>query len=338
MFSNESKIALEVKNENKIEPLLDPNQFRYTVFPITFKEIWSFYEKQESIMWKTKEIDFSKDYDDFVSLSNDEQHFIKYILAFFAFSDGLVNFNIGERFLKDVQVVEARITYDFQKMMENIHGQTYSLMLDNIIRDPEEKHNIFNAVKNVPSIKLINDWAEKWIHSEKSFAHRLVAFAVIEGVLFSGAFASIFWLKKYKGSGQLFMNGFIKSNEFIARDEGLHTDFACCLYDHLLYTKLTFDDVKSVVGEGVEITKNFMIDALKCELIGMNSKLMNQYIEYVADRLYIALGYEKVYKSENPFDFMNTIGMVQKTNFFESRPTEYQSVNDGNGMNLNVDF
>lgn len=311
--------------ENKtIEPLLDKNNFQFTVYPIRYQGVWNLYQKQLACFWKAQEIDFSKDYDDFTELNRNEQHFVKMILAFFAASDGIVNFNISERFLNDVQVSEVRTAYIFQMMMEGIHGETYSLMLDNIIRDRDEKTRLFTAIQGVESVKLMSNWAMKWIDSDLGFAHRLVAFATVEGVLFSGAFASIFWLKKYKGSGKQFMTGLVKSNEFISRDEGLHTDFACELYS-LLNNKLSDLEVYSIVSEGVEVSKIFMTDALPCNLIGINSSTMSQYIEYVADRLLVALGHPKKYQSKNPFEFMNSIGMTQKTNFFESRPTEYQS-------------
>jgi len=246
------------------------------------------------------------------------------ILAFFAASDGIVNWNISERFLQDVQICEARTAYVFQMMMEGIHGETYSLMLDNIVRDKMEKSKLFSAITDIESVMLMSDWAMKWIKSKDSFQYRLIAFAIVEGVFFSGAFASIFWLKKYKGSGSHFMNGLIKSNEFIARDEGLHTEFACELY-RLLQEKLNKEEVYEIFREGVEISKKFMNDALPCRLIGMSNENMNMYIEYVSDRLLVSLGYPKYYNSSNPFTFMDTIGMTQKTNFFEHRPSEYAS-------------
>jgi ribonucleoside-diphosphate reductase subunit M2 len=306
------------------EPILNPENFRFTIFPIKYNTIWDLYKKQLSCFWKAEEIDFSKDYDDYNELDTNEKHFIKMILAFFAASDGIVNWNLSERFLQDVQICEARTAYVFQMMMEGIHGETYSLMLDNIVKDREEKKELFNAIKEIESVKLMSDWAMKWIESKDSFQYRLIAFAIIEGVFFSGAFASIFWIKKYKGSGRQFMSGLIKSNEFIARDEGLHTEFACELY-RLLERKLSYNQILPIFEEGVAISKKFMSDALPCRLIGMNVDMMNDYIEYVADRLLVSLGYSKKYNKSNPFSFMDTIGMIQKTNFFESRPTEYQS-------------
>ncbi len=308
-----------------MEPILNPANKRYTIYPIQYKTIWDSYQRQLASFWKAQEIDFSKDYDDFLELNEGEQHFVKHILAFFAASDGIVNFNISERFLKDVQIMEATVAYTFQMAMESIHGETYSLMLDNIVRDQAEKARLFNAIETMPSVKLMSDWAFKWIDDhESSFAQRLIAFAVIEGVFFSGAFAAIFWLKKYKSGGRLFMQGLVKSNEFIARDEGMHTDFACQLY-RLLQHKLPRDRVVAIVTEGVDIAQTFMNDALPVRLIGMSGESMTTYLQYVADRLLSALGYTKIYNVQNPFPFMETIGMLQKTNFFESRPTEYQS-------------
>ena len=307
-----------------MEPILNPDNFQFTTYPIKYPTIWELYEKQLACFWKAKEIDFSKDYDDFLELTPQEQHFVKMVLSFFSCSDGIVNWNLSERFLKDVQINEARTAYIFQMMMENIHGETYSLMLDNIVRDKEEKKILFNSICDVESVRLMSEWAMKWIESKESFHYRLIAFAIIEGVFFSGAFASIFWLKKYKGSGRQFMTGLVKSNEFIARDEGLHTEFACELYS-LLKDKLSLDEITPIFEDGVAISKKFMNDALPCRLIGMNVEMMNDYIEYVADRLLVNLGYNKKYNKSNPFTFMDTIGMTQKTNFFESRPTEYQS-------------
>jgi ribonucleoside-diphosphate reductase beta chain len=323
------------------EPLLSEENRRFTTYPIKYPQIWASYQKQLSSFWKAQEIDFSKDYDDFCELNKDEQHFIKMILAFFAASDGIVNFNLGERFLKDVKVMEAQTTYVYQMMMENIHSECYSLMLDNIVRDKTEKDFLFNSTETIPSVKLMKDWAFKWIDSPESFSHRVIAFAVVEGIFFSGAFASIFWLKKYKGSGRNFMNGLVKSNEFISRDEGMHCEFACILYS-LLHNKLDFSDVRSIISDGVSVAKSFICDSLQSRLIGMNDTSMTQYIEYVADRLSGSLGYEKIYGSVNPFTFMESIGMLQKTNFFESRPTEYQSAySNGNTLSkisLSEDF
>jgi ribonucleotide reductase beta subunit family protein with ferritin-like domain len=309
---------------DELEPILKEENRRFTLYPIKYGGIFELYKKQLAAFWKAEEIDFSNDYNDYLLLSEDEKHFIEMNLAFFAASDGIVNFNLATRFLQDVKIMEAQVAYTYQMMMEGVHSEVYSLMLDNIVRDPVKKDFLFNSIENVESVKMMADWAFKWIESSKSFAHRVIAFAVIEGVFFSGAFASIFWLKKYKASGKRFLDGLIKSNEFIARDEGLHTDFACAMYSLIQY-KLKYDEVKNIVMEGVDVAKNFISDALPVRLIGMNEGMMREYIEYVADRLIVALGYTKIYNAKNPFPFMETIGMIQKTNFFETRPTEYQS-------------
>jgi ribonucleotide reductase beta subunit family protein with ferritin-like domain len=306
---------------SQLEPILNPENSRFTVFPIQYKSVWDSYEKQLACFWKAQEIDFSKDHTDFMAMSSDEQQFIKMILAIFSSLDGIINLNLGERFMRDVQIMEAKIAYAFQMMMEGIHGTVYSMMLDNIIRDSLEKNRLFNAIKEIQSVKMISDWAFKWIDSSESFAKRLIAFAFIEGVLFSGAFACIFWIKKYKGDQ--FLQGLVRSNTLISRDEGLHTDFACELYA-LLKNKLSIDDVKNIIDDGVKVTKIFMSDTLPCRLIGMNSDMMNSYIEYTADRLIVSLGYNKIYNKENPFTFMNTIGMDSKINFFETRSFDYQ--------------
>ena len=310
--------------EIEYEPLLDESNRRFTLFPIQYDKLWNEYKKQEKSFWTAEEIDFSQDYRDFETLNADKQYVIKMILAFFASMDGIVNFNIDENLLKKITVNEAITAYRFQATMEGIHNECYSLMIDNLIKDPKEKTHLFGSIKTIPSIKKIADWAFKWIESDVSIGHRIIAFACIEGILFSGAFAIIFWLKKYEGGGKLFMPGLTKSNELISRDEGLHCDFACELYK-LLNNKLTETEVKQIITESVDIAKNFNSDSIKCKLVGLNSNLMNQYIEYVADRLAVSLGYTKIYKSSNPFGFMDTIGMMQKTNFHESRATEYKS-------------
>ena len=246
------------------------------------------------------------------------------ILAFFASMDGIVNLNIDSNLISKITINEAITAYRFQAMMEGIHNECYSLMIDNLIKNSEEKTHLFESIKTIPSIKKIADWAFKWIDSESSIAHKLIAFACIEGILFSGAFAIIYWLKKYIGGGKIFLQGLTKSNELISRDEKFHCDFACELYK-LLNNKLGEVELRQIVSESVEIAKNFNTESIKCKLVGLNSDLMNQYIEYVADRLIVSLGYSKMYKSINPFSFMDTIGMVQKTNFHESRATEYKS-------------
>ena len=306
------------------EPLLDESNRRFTLFPIKYNGLWEQYKKQEKSIWTAEEIDFSQDYKDFETLNADKKYVIKMILAFFASMDGIVNFNIDENLLKKITINEAITTYRFQAMMESIHNECYSLMIDNLIKDNKEKLYLFNSIKTIPSIKKIADWALNWINSDTSIAHKIIAFACIEAILFSGAFAIIFWLKKYEGGGRIFMPGLTKSNELISRDEGLHTEFACELYK-LLNNKLSDREVNQIITESVDIAKNFNNESIKCKLIGLNATLMNQYIEYVADRLLVSLGYNKLFKSSNPFSFMETIGMMQKTNFHESRATEYKS-------------
>ncbi len=330
-----NKITLN-KNKSKInnnyEPLLDTKKQRFHTFPIENMEIWNMYRKQKASFWVAEEIDFSQDLDDFKTLTKEEQHFLKRILAFFASSDGIVNFNLEKRFIDEIQNYEAKVTYDFQKMMENIHSEVYSLMLDTLVEDKEEKTNLFNSIKTIPSIKILADWAFKWIESEKPFAYRVAAFAIVEGVFFSGAFAAIFWFKKYKNKGKNFLQGLTKSNEFIARDEGMHTDFACIIYKQL-NNKLSQEEIKNIITDGVDVSKIFIDDALPYKLIGMNKDMMSDYIEYVADRLVVDLGYKKIYNKQNPFKFMDTIGLTSKTNFFEMRPTEYSDPNVFNKSN-----
>jgi len=319
------------------EPILDESNSRFTMYPIQYQGLWDLYQKQLSSFWKPQEIDFSKDYEDFVELSADEQHYIKRVLAFFAASDGIVNFNLSKRFLQEIKIMEAITCYTYQMMIEGIHSETYSLMLDNLIKDPTEKDFFFQSIKTVESVKKLGDWAMHWIESDLSFAHRVVAFAVVEGIFFSGAFASIFWLKRYKSNGRLFLQGLVKSNEFIARDEGMHVQFACEIYK-LLETKLSKEAVFTLIDDGVKVAKIFMKDALPIRLLGMNSESMEQYIECVADRLSMDLGYKKMYNTPNPFVFMETIGMLGKSNFFESRPTDYQSAfNQDNKRTTNLE-
>lgn len=306
------------------EPLLDISKRKFTLFPIEYPELWKLYKTQLASFWKAEEIDFSKDRDDFLSLSSNEQHYIKRILGFFASSDGIVNFNLATRFLNELVPMEATVCYTYQMMMENIHSESYSIMLDNLVADREERHTLFRSIETVDSIRRISDWALRWIESDLPFAFRVVAFCVVEGVMFSGAFASIFWIKQFKSGGKLFLSGLIKSNEFIARDEGMHVQFGVAVYN-LLRHRLTYSEVCSVIDEGVEICKEFYTDALPVSLLGMKCDSMMEYIKYVADRLLVELGYEKLYRTSNPFAFMETIGMTGKTNFFESRPTEYQS-------------
>ena len=283
-------------------------------------QIWQMYKKAEASFWTAEEIDLSKDLHDWNNkLNSDEQYFISHILAFFAASDGIVNENLVERFSGEVQIPEARCFYGFQIMMENIHSETYSLLIDTYIKEPAQRTHLFNAVDTIPAIRKKADWALRWITDKKStFAQRLIAFAAVEGIFFSGAFASIFWLKK-RG----LMPGLTFSNELISRDEGLHTDFACLLFSHL-NNRPSKEVVQEVIVDAVRIEQEFLTEALPCGLLGMNANLMKQYIEFVADRLLVALGNEKVYKSTNPFDFMENISLGGKTNFFEKRVGEYQ--------------
>jgi ribonucleoside-diphosphate reductase subunit M2 len=307
---------------------------RYTVHPIKEDKMWSMYKTAMAAFWTPEEIDFSKDYEDFLKLSSDGQYFIKMILAFFASSDGFVNENLFERFINEVQCMEAKCFYGFQGMIENVHGETYSLMLDNITRDKDEKMKLLNAVETLDCIKQKAQWMKKWISSDAPFVQRVVAFACVEGIFFSGSFAAIFWLKK-----QNVMPGLCASNELIARDEGMHTEFAC-LIKNKCSTILEKDVVNNIVSEAVEIEKKFMTESLPCAMIGMNSDKMKDYIEYVADRLLIMLDYDKIYNTSNPFDFMESISIEGKTNFFEHRPTQYQRsavLNEGRDNVFEVD-
>ena len=300
------------------EPLLTPDDKRFVAFPIQYNDIWEMYKKQVDCFWRAEEIDLSKDLDDWKKLTADEKHFVSMILAFFAASDGIVLENLASRFMSDVQVSEARAFYGFQIAMENIHSETYSLLIETYINDKLEKDKLFNALDHFPCIKKKSDWAQKWIKDNRSgFATRLVAFACVEGIFFSGAFSSIFWLKK-RG----LMPGLTFSNELISRDEALHTEFAVLLYDKM-ETKLKKSKVHEIIREAVEIETEFICDALPCRLIGMNSMMMTQYIQFVADRLCVQLGYDKIYNVTNSFDFMDMISLESKTNFFEKRVSEY---------------
>ena len=301
------------------EPILIENKNRFVLFPIQHDDIWSFYKKAEASFWTAEEIDLSPDLIDWENkLNDDERHFVKHVLAFFAASDGIVNENLAENFLSEVQYTEAKFFYGFQIAMENIHSETYSLLIDTYIKDSSEKDYLFNAIDTLDCVKKKANWALRWIE-KGSFAERLVAFAAVEGIFFSGSFCSIFWLKK-RG----LMPGLSFSNELISRDEGLHCDFACLLYTKHLIHKLPKDQVRQIITDAVEIEKEFVTDALPVKLIGMNADLMSQYIEFVADRLLVELGNEKVYNATNPFDFMEMISIQGKTNFFEKRVGEYK--------------
>ena len=306
-------------NDNDDEPLLRENPNRFVVFPIEYPDIWKMYKQAEASFWTVEEVDLSKDLQHWNGLTKDEKHFISYVLAFFAASDGIVNENLAERFIREIQVTEARCFYGFQIMIENIHSEMYSMLIDTYITDSSQRRFLFNAIDTVPCVRKKAEWAIKWTADETAtFPERLLAFAAVEGIFFSGSFAAIFWLKK-RG----LMPGLTFSNELISRDEGMHCDFACLLYKYVV-KKPTEERVRSIIKDAVEIEKEFLTDALPVELIGMNSRLMRQYIEFVADRLIAELGYEKIYKTKNPFDFMDNISLDGKTNFFEKRVGEYQ--------------
>ncbi|BGP27977.1 ribonucleoside-diphosphate reductase subunit M2 [Rhodotorula toruloides] len=301
------------------EPILRETDRRFVLFPIRYHEVWAAYKKAEASFWTAEEMDIAKDLWDWDRLTDNERHFISHVLAFFAASDGIVNENLVERFSAEVQIAEARCFYGFQIMMENIHSEVYSLLIETYIREPLEREKLFNAIETIPCIAKKAEWALRWISDPRAvFAERLVAFAAVEGIFFSGSFASIFWLKK-RG----LMPGLTFSNELISRDEGLHTDFACLLFWHL-ERRPAPHRVAQIIAEAVEIEQEFLTDALPVGLIGMNATLMRQYIEFVADRLLVALGNKKLYNAENPFDFMEMISMEGKTNFFEKRVSDYQ--------------
>ena len=319
------------------EPILQENKDRFVLFPIKHKDIWDMYKKAEASFWTAEEIDLSSDLQDWSDkLNNDERHFIKHVLAFFAASDGIVNENLAINFMNEVQYPEARCFYGYQIMIENIHSETYSLLIDTYIKDPQEKDKLFHATETIPAVKHKAEWALKWI-SNGGFAERLIAFAAVEGIFFSGSFCSIFWLKK-RG----LMPGLTFSNELISRDEGLHCDFACLLYSQLV-NQLPKEKVKQIITDAVSIEKEFVTEALPVRLIGMNADMMCQYIEFVADRLLVALNCGKVYNATNPFDFMELISLQGKTNFFEKRVGEYQKsgvmgTKETNVFSLEEDF
>ena len=322
-------------SKNQLEPLLAPDDKRFVMFPIKYEDIWEMYKKQVDCFWRVEEIDLSKDLTHWDTLTPDEKFFISMILAFFAASDGIVLENLALRFMKDVQISEARAFYGFQIAMENIHSETYSLLIKTYIKENEQQERLFNAIDNFPCIKKKSDWAQKWIHDNRSsYATRLIAFACIEGIFFSGAFCSIYWLKK-RG----LMPGLTFSNEFISRDEALHCEFAVLLYSKLL-KKTDKNRVYEIIKEAVEIETEFICDALPCRLIGMNSQLMSQYIQFVADRLSLQLGYKKIYNTLNPFDFMELISLEGKTNFFERNVSDYSLANKSkqNAFDFNENF
>ncbi|MBA0733279.1 hypothetical protein Gogos_017313 [Gossypium gossypioides] len=311
------------------EPLLASNPDRFCMFPIQYPQIWEMYKKAEASFWTAEEVDLSSDLPHWQNLNADERHFISHVLAFFAASDGIVLENLAVRFMKEVQIAEARAFYGFQIAIENIHSEMYSLLLETYIKDSTQKNRLFHATETVPCVAKKADWALKWIDGSEAFAERLIAFACVEGIFFSGSFCAIFWLKK-RG----LMPGLTFSNELISRDEGLHCDFACLLYS-LLQSKLSEERVKGIVRDAVDIEREFVCDALPCALVGMNGELMSQYIEFVADRLLGALGYGKMYNAANPFDWMELISLQGKTNFFEKRVGEYQKAAVMSSLNGN---
>ena len=316
-----------------LEPLLTETKNRHVIFPIQYNDVWSMYKKHVSTYWTVEEIDFSKDGKDWETLSQDEQYFIKNVLAFFAASDGIVNENLVLNFMSEIKVPEVLAFYSFQNAIETVHSETYSLLIDTYIKEDEEKNRLLNAVETIPCIKKKADWAMKWIESkEDNFATRLIAFACIEGIFFSGAFCSIYWLKE-RG----LMHGLTFSNELISRDESLHTEFAILLYSHIV-NKLSEERVHNIIKDAVAIEKEFIIDSLPCRLLGMNSDLMSQYIEFVSDRIALQLGYNKIYNVNNPFDFMDRIGLEDKQNFFEVRVSNYSKAELHNTENSTLDF
>jgi ribonucleoside-diphosphate reductase subunit M2 len=341
-----SRISEQYKELEKNDPLLAENPNRWVMFPIQHHQIWEMYKKHEASFWTAEEVDLSQDLRDWEQLTEQERHFVKHVLAFFAASDGIVLENLAAQFTNEVQVPEARAFYGFQMMMENIHSETYSLLIEQYVREPAEKDRIFNAIHTMPAISEKAAWAVQWMNRHNSFAERLVAFACVEGILFSGSFCAIYWLKK-RG----LMPGLTFSNELISRDEGLHADFACLLYG-MLQNQLPADVVNAIVRGAVDVERKFICDALSCDLIGMNSGSMTRYIEFVADRLLLALGHSKIYNATNPFDWMEMISLQGKTNFFEKRVGEYQKAGvmssaspaggegqeDSKGFALDVDF
>lgn len=335
---SESTPKSEQTSVSQEEPLLKENPRRFVIFPIQYHDIWNMYKKAEASFWTAEEVDLSKDLQHWESLKDDERFFISHVLAFFAASDGIVNENLVERFTQEVQVTEARCFYGFQIAMENIHSEMYSLLINTYIKDPQEREYLFNAIETLPCVKKKADWALHWIGNKSAnYGERVVAFAAVEGIFFSGSFAAIFWLKK-RG----LMPGLTFSNELISRDEGLHCDFACLMFKHLL-NKPSSETVKRIIADAVAIEQEFLTEALPVKLIGMNCELMKQYIEFVADRLLLELGFDKMYRSENPFDFMENISLEGKTNFFEKRVGEYQRMGvmsgpSDNTFRLDADF
>ena len=314
------------------EPILIDNNSRFTLFPIKFLDIYEEYKRQQRSIWTAEELDYSADLGDWKELSDDERYFIENILAFFAGSDGIVLENLVQNFCNEVQIPEARCVYALQAYIENVHSEVYSLLIDTYITDKQRREECFNAITQIPAVKLKAEWALMWLNNEKSFANRLVAFSVVEGIFFSGSFCAIFWLKS---RGKM-VKTLGKSNELISRDEGMHTDFAVLLY-HKLENKLSEEEVYNIFKSAVDIEKKFICESLRCRLIGMNEDLMGQYIEFVADRLLTQLGYNKLYNRDCPFSFMSMMNLDGKTNFFEQRVTEYKIEADNSMNNFVID-
>jgi ribonucleoside-diphosphate reductase subunit M2 len=336
-----SQVSKEISELEKSDPLLMDNPRRWVMFPIQYPAVWEMYKKHEASFWTAEEIDLSQDTKDWEKLTESEQHFVKHVLAFFAASDGIVLENLASQFSVEVQIPEARAFYGFQMAMENIHSETYSLLIEQYIREPAEKERIFDAIHTMPAVREKAEWAVQWMQKENSFAERVVAFAAVEGILFSGSFCAIYWLKK-RG----LMPGLTFSNELISRDEGLHTEFACLLYS-MLQNPLPDEVINNIIRGAVAAERRFICDALSCDLIGMNNELMTKYIEFVADRLLTALGHPKIFGASNPFDWMELISLQGKTNFFEKRVGEYQKAGvmasatdsvQAAGFALDIDF
>lgn len=323
-LSQQSTIKMAT-NKDFEEPLLMEPENRFALFPIQHMDIYEMYQKQQGCFWTRNEIDMSKDYSDFKKLSKNEQHFIESILAFFAASDFIVNENITNRFINEVKINEAIMTYYWQTAMENIHTETYGQLIETYIKDQEKKKIILKAVETIPCIKKKKEWSFKWIESDDRFAKRLIAFAIVEGIFFSGSFCAIFWLKNRGG----ILPGLIQANELISRDEGMHCDFAVLLYSKIIH-RLDEYEVKAIFTDAVNIEKEFIIESIPSALIGINATSMSEYIEFIADRLIVQLGYSKIYNTKNPFPFMDGIGLEGKTNFFEHRPTQYRNAHVGN--------
>jgi ribonucleotide reductase beta subunit family protein with ferritin-like domain len=322
----------------KVDELVDESNSRLTILPINpkYEIFWNLYKKQLESFWQASEVDFSNDFKDYMTLNKEEKEFIKMILAFFAASDGIVNFNIQKRFMNEIKIQEVLVMLGFQYMMENVHGEVYSNMLNNIITNETERIYLFNAIENIESIKGMKDWAFKWIESKSSLAYLIFAAGIIEGLFFSGAFASIFWLKMMRGKNRLFMEGLVKSNKLISRDEGMHTNSDAAMYKFV--TPISNTEASQMIEEAIALVDKFHRDGIKVDMIGMNIRMMDEYIRYVADRLLVLFGYEKKYQAINPFPFMELIGLDTKGNFFETRPTEYQTAHNDTNNNWNFEL